>query len=326
MQEIMSQLESAYPPRKAGDGWHFRDPRSPREEAERTRSLLDLASTLTGWGGAPSRFLPLDLTTAEDALAGAHDAVAACLRASGPQVANEATRGELVALLARLGQARIALRESVLAHRAATMNHIRGALGRLREAATVPEMAERAPREAYALGFDRGLFSRIKDSHWVTETCFVDRDPEFAAVIVGVGRSDPALLDDRLLETEMVRTGRPLLVNDPEHNGRVHHSLRRATETRAYVAAPVRCGTETIGFLHADGFREQRRMDTFDRDTLAMFAEGLGCAMERMKLTQQLAAMRGHVEEYSGLVTDLIEQFVESDIRRQERNEDLDLF
>jgi GAF domain-containing protein len=318
MNDIASYLGSGYSPNE-DTAWHFRRPGPPLEEVERVRAVLELAGTLTGWSGVPSRHVPLDLATAESALAGAQDATAECLRRGGPSSADDVARANLVALLTSLGQARLSLRDAVLAHRAAAQSHMLAALQRLREVSTVRGLVERAPQELNALGFDRGLVSRIRNSRWVTETCFVENDPEFAEVIVQAGRADPVVLEQRLLETEMVRTGRPILVREPEQSPRVHHSLRKATETRSYVAAPIICDGRRFGFAHADGFRDPRKLDTFDRDTIGMFAEGLGYAMERTLLAERLLGLRNKINEYSGTVTDLIDRFVESDLQRRTR-------
>jgi GAF domain-containing protein len=304
---------------EAAHDWSFRRPGPPGEEVERVRDVLHLAATVTGWTGAPSPREPIDQVTAETALTGAETAVVERLRAGGPQVTDDAARSELVALLTNLGQTRIALRDAVLAHRSATQVHLAEALHRLRDVSSVQELIERAPKEIHALGFGRGLLSRITNSRWVTESCYVDKDPEFAALIVAVGRAHPVLVDERLLETDMIHTGEPLLENDPEHNPRIHHTLRRATQTRSYVAAPVTCQGKPFGFVHADGFPDPRKLDVFDRDTLAMFGEGFGYAVERVLLAERLLDVRGKMDEYSGLVTDLIDRFVESDLRRRAR-------
>lgn len=319
MDEIVSQLESLHVPTETGDEWYFRAPGAPREEVERVRGVLELARASTGWGGAPSRVEHLDLAGAEAALTAAQEAAGQALIAGGPSVADAKNRAGLVALLTTLNQSQVALRESVLAHKSATMEHVVQALRRLRAVSTVQELMERAPREVQGFGFDRGLLSRIVASRWVTEACFVDNDPEFAEAIVQAGRADPAVLDERLLETEMANSGKPILVNDPESSPRVHHSLVRAAETRSYVGAPIICNGVGFGFLHADGFGDPRKLDTFDRDSLGMFAEGLGFAFERTILAERLLSLRGRMDEYSGMVTDLIDQFVESELHRRSR-------
>jgi GAF domain-containing protein len=304
-------------PHNTGDEWYFRAPGAPREEVERIRGVLELAGTLIGWGGVPSRVEPLDLPTAEAALTAAQAATTEALIAGGPGVADNKRRAELVALLTKINQSQIALRDAVLAHKSAAVEHVVQALRRLREVTSVRELMERAPKEMHGLGFDRGLMSRIVASRWVTETCYVDKDPEFAELIVQAGQADPALLDDRLLETEMARSGMPIVVNNPVTSPRTHHSLVQATETRSYVGAPIMCNGAGFGFMHADGYSDGRRLDTFDRDTLGMFAEGFGFALERTMLAERLLALRGRMDEYSSVVTDLIDQFVESDLRHR---------
>lgn len=319
MNNIVSFLDSVGSPLGEETIWAFRRPGPPREEVERVREAVELAGRLTGWSGVPSPRAPLDLPTAETALDEALQATADCLQGRGPRPADETARPGLLALLTHLRQSRTTLREAVLIHRSAAQAHMAQALHRLREVSTVEELIERAPQEINTLGFDRGLVSRIVHSRWVTETCYVEKDPEFAAVIVAAGRADPVRLEDRLLEAEMARTGQPLLVNDPQNSQRVHHSLRKATETHAYVAAPIFCDGTAFGFAHADGFRDPRNLDSFDRDSLAIFAEGLGLALDRTLLAERLVTLQSKIDQYSGLVADLVDRFAEFDLQRQSR-------
>ncbi|MCQ4079222.1 LuxR C-terminal-related transcriptional regulator [Streptomyces sp. RB6PN25] len=227
---------------------------------------------------------------------------------------NEAAWQRLLVILNQLHQSSVFLREAVLLDRSAAVVTIREALERLRSVTTVEQLAQRLPGEIGRLGFRRSLVSRVTDGVWVARYAFVDRDDELAELLVQAGSEEPSRLTTQLLETELVRRRRPMIVRDPQKNPRMHQKLKVATNTRCYVAAPVISGDHVIGFLHADEYLGGSAMDEFSRDLLGMFAEGVGHAIERTAFYERLQAIRGQLHDYSRGVNDLIDEFVSANV------------
>lgn len=175
---------------------------------------------------------------------------------------------------------------------------VQQALGRLRGIETVSGMLDKAPLElCRCCGFDRAILSRVEGSHLVAETAWFEGEPEFAAQVVALWRSDPPELNHLLLETEILRRRAPALVTDPAHDPRAHAGLVAASQTVAYVAAPVMPEGRVIGFLHADRRPPSPPVDELDRDALFTFSEGFGYAMERTILLERLRSQSRHVRQ-----------------------------
>jgi DNA-binding NarL/FixJ family response regulator len=97
-----------------------------------------------------------------------------------------------------------------------------------------------------------------------------------------------------LLESEVVRRRRPLIVLDPENDPRTYKPLVRASQTQSYIAAPVMPGGHVIAMLHVDRYHSGAVVTEQDADLLWTFAEGFGYAYERMRL---LSRLRRHAAE-----------------------------
>jgi DNA-binding CsgD family transcriptional regulator len=174
---------------------------------------------------------------------------------------------------------------------------LREALGRLRSVADVRELGDRAVREAcVSLGFDRAVLFNIEDEYLVAEAAWFTGDPQWAADFVASARSTGTRpkLDHMLLESEVVRRKRPMVVTDPETDPRTYKPLVRATQTQSYIAAPVMPGGQVIAMLHVDRYMSGGTVDEADAELLWTFAEGFGYAFERMRL---LARLRRHAAE-----------------------------
>ncbi|WP_250283938.1 MULTISPECIES: LuxR C-terminal-related transcriptional regulator [unclassified Frankia] len=300
-----------YPAR--GEGWFSRRPELPRRELERARSILQLVARLTGWDCAPLSITPLDPHTAEMTLAAAQDAITERLAAGVERIGAE-THAELIAALTRLGQARISLRDAMLAQRTSTLADVRNTLSRLRDLSTVQDLITRAPAEVEKLGFGRALLSQIQNSRWVARSAYVRGDPGLAALMVKAGSTDPVLLDQQVLETGMVHRRQPILIKDAQANPQVHPLLKIVTGSRSYVAAPIVSMSTVIGFMHADAYTDQRHVDTLDREAIGLFMEGLGYAIERAVFADRMLALRDQLCTYTAGISDLMASFTEDDV------------
>jgi DNA-binding CsgD family transcriptional regulator len=158
------------------------------------------------------------------------------------------------------------------------------------------ELADRAVRElCETLGFDRAILFTVENDELVPQAAWFRGDPDWARAFLKLsGRGARPRLDHMLLESEVVRRRRPLLVLDPENDPRTYKPLIRATMTRSYVAAPVMPGGQVIAMLHVDRFTSGATVTEDDAELLWTFAEGFGYAYERMRL---LARLRRHAAE-----------------------------
>jgi DNA-binding CsgD family transcriptional regulator len=182
------------------------------------------------------------------------------------------------------------------------------ALARLRLVFDNAEVAERIPREVHRIGFARVLFSYIWHNTWFVRSAYADNDG-LADTMLQVGRTHPRMLRGPLPESDMVRSGSPILVENPQSDPRVHPQLVAVTKTNAYVAAPVYAWQTPVGLLHADAPTEAGDVDVAERDLLGLFAEGVGTIFERNLLLARLRTMRSSVEDQTHKIRGLAEAF-----------------
>jgi DNA-binding CsgD family transcriptional regulator len=202
---------------------------------------------------------------------------------------------QLITLLGEIKAAEERVRDELLERQRSAARVVRDALSVLREVDTVTQLTRRAPLAATTMGFDRAVLSRIEQSVWLPETAYVAKDPEWAEQILWAGRDQPRTLDRSLLETQIVRRNRPLLVNDLPGRANLHRAMVDTSLTRSYVAAPIVGWGRVIGFVHADCYHQRRNPDAMDRDLLWMFCEGLGTLITRATALEELARMRAEL-------------------------------
>jgi DNA-binding CsgD family transcriptional regulator len=192
---------------------------------------------------------------------------------------------------------------------------VRAALGRLRGVSSLAELLNRATTElCRTCGFDRAVLFRVSDGEMVAEAAYFTGDPQWAKDFVELGRLVRPQLNDLLIETDMIRHHRPVLVADPENDPRSFKPLVEACKTRSYVAAPIMPNGNVIGMLHADRYMSGKDVDDLDRDTIWTFAEGFGYAVERTLLLERLEAETAHIKQMADTATALIEEMRSSDL------------
>jgi DNA-binding CsgD family transcriptional regulator/transcriptional regulator with GAF, ATPase, and Fis domain len=161
----------------------------------------------------------------------------------------------------------------------------------------VRELGERAVRElCETLGFDRAILFAVENDELIAEAVWFTGDADWAAEFLKLARREGVRprLDHMLLESEVVRRRRPLLVLDPEADPRTYKPLIRASQTQSYIAAPVMPGGHVIAMLHVDRYMTGDVVTEDDANLLWTFAEGFGYAYERMRL---LSRLRRHAAE-----------------------------
>ncbi|MFL6091291.1 MAG: LuxR C-terminal-related transcriptional regulator [Aeromicrobium sp.] len=193
-------------------------------------------------------------------------------------------------------------------------------LAALRQAESVEAIVSRAPQAACdACGLDRAIIYRVRGNDMYAEAAYVRDDPETAREFVEWSQDNPGPLQDRILESEMVRRRIPLLVLDALNHPDTHKPMIEHYQTHSYVTAPIMPDGRVIGFLNADkAFQapgDPAGVDAFDRDALWAFVEGLGSAIERAHVREKI---RGKLEEADRLmaqvrtvVSDLLQSNVE---------------
>jgi DNA-binding CsgD family transcriptional regulator/transcriptional regulator with GAF, ATPase, and Fis domain len=161
----------------------------------------------------------------------------------------------------------------------------------------VHELGDRAVRElCETLGFDRAILFAVEQDELVAEAVWFSGDADWAGEFKELARREGVRprLDHMLLESEVVRRRRPLIVLDPENDPRTYKPLVRASQTQSYIAAPVMPGGHVIAMLHVDRYLTGQVVNEEDADLLWTFAEGFGYAYERMRL---LSRLRRHAAE-----------------------------
>ena len=219
-------------------------------------------------------------------------------------------RDELEAALAR---------ESQLRERLRVFGRIQEGLGRLRDVGSVEAMIQRAPAEvARACDLDRIAIYRISDGLMMAEAFHVEGDPERGAELLAFSRAHPAPLGEQILEREMLRRRRPIVVRDAQHHPETYKPLVGPYGTHAYVAAPIMPEGRVIGFLHADkGIQcpeDPNGVDELDRDALWAFAEGFGYAIERMQLVERLRAQAQDVRRLIAQTESIVAEHLDAQV------------
>ena len=166
-------------------------------------------------------------------------------------------------------------------HSAATgsaLLRVGAALGRLRGAASVPVLFSSATRAlCERSGFARAAVFSLQGGTLVAESVYPAD---------GNG-SQPYELGPGLRETEVLRRRTAILVEDVSGDPRAVGMLDGA---RSFVAAPIICQEQAVGLIYADPGAMGEPVNELDRDTLAVFAEGFGHALERCVLSARLHA------------------------------------
>jgi LuxR family transcriptional regulator, regulator of acetate metabolism len=203
----------------------------------------------------------------------------------------------------------VAIAEEGKTKRSDALASVRVALARLRGTASVAELMQRATTElCRSCGFDRSVLFRVDGSELVAECAYFSGDPAGAQDFVVLAREVRPQLNHMLLETEMIRRERPVLVVDAENDPRTFKPLVAACATKSYVAAPIMPGGRVIGMLHADHRIRDLAVDEHDRELLWTFAEGFGYAVERMLLMERLETETAQIRQMARTATSLMDE------------------
>ncbi|KRF21157.1 hypothetical protein ASG90_01765 [Nocardioides sp. Soil797] len=180
-----------------------------------------------------------------------------------------------------IGSARSDLLAYQLARQRAMMGRLTESLTRLRATTSVADLADSIPIHSVELGYERALFSWVRDERWVPHAMHTLNGPTEAHAVVEAGTQVPRHTRE-LLEIDVVRGRRTILVLDAMTNPRVHRQLHDVTQSQTYVAAPVIARNHVVGLLHLDRNADTGTTDEFDRDLLMLFSQSVGAQLDQL--------------------------------------------
>lgn len=205
--------------------------------------------------------------------------------------------------------------ERRLRRRLDTLAAVHGSLTRLREMRTAEAMIAHAPRAVCeACGFDRAVLYRVRGDELVAESFHVVGDPDTAAKLLEFSRAQPLRMEQGNRELEMIRRRIPMAIHDVMTDPHGFHPQAEVYDVHSYVAAPILPEGKVIGFVHADHRHKPRRVDEFDRDAIWAFAEGLGFAIERARLTERLRAQGEELQELLRRAQAVVGEYLEAEV------------
>lgn len=194
-------------------------------------------------------------------------------------VGETAGSDEIVSL--RLRAARADLLAVQLARQRSMAPMLSAGVAALRNAPTLDDLVESIPVHTARLGYERVMFSWVDNERWVPRSMYTMSGPTEAAEILAAG-SPPHVHVRDLLEVDVVRRRRTILVLDADSNPRVHPNITPVSQSRTYVAAPIVARNHVAAFVHLDRNVETGLNDEFDRHLLALFCESIGALVDRL--------------------------------------------
>jgi DNA-binding CsgD family transcriptional regulator len=302
------------------------DRASDRAISEQARTevlaVIDKAGELLDSTRLPEAAEIYDLPTASAALASIWNGVRATMWGDRGTTDRLASAEDMLPLLIATKDAEDNVDRERSLKRSTMVRSVQHALGFFHQMSSVSELIDSTPSIVCSLGFDRAIVSRIDESMWITDALHIAGDREWAEQILEIGRMNPQRLVPNLFETEIVRRKCALLVRNVQAETRVHRPVADASLSRSYVAAPIMPRAQVIGFLHADRYFHRGELSEFDRDILAIFAEGFGYALERAILVERLAELRAKVLGFADGLTSAMTGGVEDQIALGRRRPD----
>src|SRR4051794_27234006 len=180
-----------------------------------------------------------------------------------------------------------------------TLEAVLEAADLLAEAGPVSEIVDRAPAEcARALALDRVVLSRIDDGSLAAEAIHVAAGAGDAAAALAALREAPVRLGYPLLEAELLRRRRAVIVEAP---GGPEEAARAAFAGvmgwGGHLASPILLEGRVIGFLHGDRAASPAPLRDVDRDGLWRFALAFAAVFERAVLRRRLRVQRQELRQ-----------------------------
>jgi LuxR family transcriptional regulator, regulator of acetate metabolism len=175
---------------------------------------------------------------------------------------------------------------------------VRDAIAGLRLLTSPAAMLARAPAAlCEGSAFTRAIVSSVDGSTMVPEAVHFTGDASGARTVFETLRAEPVRLEHPLIETEVLRRRRAMLVAGAAVNPRVDRRLAELLGWSSYAVAPLLAGSSTIGILHADRGPDVP-LEVLDRDLLGEFASGLSDAHESTSLRRTLGQERDQLRRF----------------------------
>ena len=179
------------------------------------------------------------------------------------------------------------------------LERVHQALVRLREITSPSVMISRAPEELCAASdFDRAVMSRIHDGRLIAESAYFADDSTGGARTLEALRELAPPLQHPMIETEVMRRRRAMIVLEARLHPRVHREMADLMGWESYAAAALVIQGEVVGLLHADRLPSGRQVDALDRDVLWAFALGYAQILESATLRRTLRRERDQTRRF----------------------------
>jgi DNA-binding CsgD family transcriptional regulator len=147
-------------------------------------------------------------------------------------------------------------------------------------------------------GFHRVILSAVRGSELHPLAARFTDDPDSGRRAVDQLRAEPIHLEHQLLETDVLRRKRAMLVHNSLVNPRVDPRVPQALGgADAYVAAPLLAGTRVVGIVHAS-CPAAHQLDALDRDVLWEFTSLLSRVHESAELRRTLRSERTELSRF----------------------------
>jgi LuxR family transcriptional regulator, regulator of acetate metabolism len=149
-------------------------------------------------------------------------------------------------------------------------------------------MLARAPAAlCEGTSFTRAILSAVRGSTMVPEAVSFSDDPAGARRVLDQLRAGPVRLEHPLIETDVLRRRRAMLVVNAGGSPRVERRMAELMGWTHYACAPLLAGQNVIGIIHADRGPGEPLVP-LDRDVLWEFAAALSRAHESASLRRTL--------------------------------------
>jgi DNA-binding CsgD family transcriptional regulator len=193
--------------------------------------------------------------------------------------------------LARLRQLERELVEEGYVRRADGAERVREALRRIGEIGSPAGIVAAAAVElGTSCCFEGVLVSRLEGETMLPQSLWLAQGDERAAETLAL--LGPLALRYPLIEHEVVRAQRASLVDVGSAGSRAPRALALALGWSSYVVAPILLEGRSVGLMHAAAPARPAAVDGVDCELVALYCAGLGPALERAALREQLERQR----------------------------------
>lgn len=172
------------------------------------------------------------------------------------------------------------------------------------ELQSIPDRAallERAPAVLCANTlFERVIVTLVERSELALQSLHFDGvDAAEQNMVRDLWNAEPPKLTHLLVESEVIRRKRSILVVDARHNERtISGTLGRNVNADCYVAAPVTDGDTVIGMVHADRKSSGCAVGQAEAEALWLFCQALSMSLQRADLGARVLFQREEVRRH----------------------------